>query len=123
MAKTDRWLVTLAPSRRWQDAYPDVERIARWALAQHPERTYSTNDLVHALWPINPQDLSLNDELRKTHSRLYRALAGLAQHSMSDCATKGIPREIGNTKRMGQPLIWHHPVSTDTHDYVSEHDL
>lgn len=101
----------LHPGNSWEIAYPVVEHEARAWLEQLNEypgsgaSSITTEELVEALWP---EAVARGDMILR-RSRLYKALAALAEHGLSDCCTKGPERKLKHGNRVVRPWLWHKP--------------
>lgn len=97
----------------WREAYASVETVARAYLKAHPLLefdTISTQEFVEALFP----ERLANGEGITARRRLFKALMALAEHGLSDCATRGVAQRLFGRK--GGPKVrpwrWHAPDET-----------
>lgn len=100
----------LHPGNEWSIAYPVVAHEARLLLEGTGEALlWTTEDVVNTLWP---EALARGDMILR-RQRLYKALAALAEHELSDCCTKGPERRLKHGGKMVRPWLWHKPKSDE----------
>lgn len=111
--RINRLAAALHPGNSWEIAYPVVEHETRALLERETQHTadnpqWSTTELVEALWP---EETARGDMILR-RQRLFKALAALAEHALSDCATKGEEqRSKFGAGRTIRPWLWHKPVN------------
>lgn len=101
------WNAILAPSVGWKEAYAAVEREARahLQLSVLGEDTVGTTELVEQLYP----EQFARGEGITARKRLFKALAALTTHGLSDCCTRGPERPLKHSKKMVRGWLWHAP--------------
>lgn len=102
----------LHPANGWEVAYPVVAHEARAMLDSGDEgdnQMWTTEETVEALWP----EALARGEMILRRQRLYKALAALAEHELSDCCTKGPERKLKHGGKMIRPWLWHKPILDD----------
>ena len=117
MSERDLWHYNLRREVHWKDAYAFVERHARHFLESEPTgKNWTTTELVEFLYPwgVEPND----PEEHHVRQRIFKALAALATRGLSDCASRGTPRQLGQLDAKGtpevktiRPWLWHSPTS------------
>ena len=103
----------LAPENAWAIAYPVVaQEVRNWL--ENPGSvpligTVTTTELVDLLWP----EKRARGEHITRRLRLFKALAALAEHDLSDCCTRGEPRKLKHGSKLVRPWLWHKPLNDD----------
>ena len=119
MIAPKEWDMVLRPVVPTVHAKKVIHEQARaYLLTLAQGETFSTNDLVEALYPREIADKTLGGDLART--RIYTLLAKLALDDMHDCCTKGEPEGMfmGRPKR---PWHWHAPKQREVCCLCGQH--
>ena len=105
-----QWNEALAPDQPWQITHEIVATEARKWLSENVINgdMVSTVTLVEGLYPAAIG--KANEVCAKARQRIFYALKPeVAEHTLSDCMTRGAPTFVKWKREKIVPLLWHPP--------------
>jgi hypothetical protein len=106
------WNVALAPESDWHKAYAAAQNAAMaWLETQPPDMTFSTNELIEALYPAA---LAKGDGIF-ARRRMFRGIIAGANNnkSIAPYVTRSAPVMHPGFHKMVRPWIWHRPAESE----------